>query len=262
MKVFAIGSFALIALAGYFANARAADDDWGNIKGRIVWDGDDIPVRKPIADIDKSTDKAHCHAKGKILDEKWVVNPKNKGLRWTFVWLADAKNPKAALPIHPDLKEIKVKEVFMDQPMCMFVPHALGMREGQVLVAKNSAPIAHNYKWTGSVLKGIQGNVLLPPNGTLPIKGLVADRLPVQIQCSIHPWMNGWVRVFNHPYFAVTDENGAFEIPKAPAGDYRLVIWHEEGFSGGAMGRTGQPIAIKAGGVTDLGSIKYKVPAN
>lgn len=264
MKRFAVVGFAIFALAGLFMQARGQDGNWSTLKGRIIWDGDKIPKQKPIADIMKNADKAHCLAKGDVLDEEWVVNPKNKGIRWTFVWLADAAKPKnSPQPVHPDLKQIKNKEVEIDQPMCKFVPHALGMREGQVLVAKNSSSITHNFKWQGSTAKGIAGNVIIPPNRKFPIKGLVAHHFPVLINCNVHTWMNGFVRVFDHPYFAVTDENGAFEMPKAPAGKYRLFIWHgPHGWSGGADGRNGQIITIKSGGATDLGNIKFKVSEN
>lgn len=265
MRRLAVVCFALFTLAGIFVHARADDDSWGTVKGRIVWDGDKIPARKPIADILKNADKNHCLAKGNILDEEWVVNPKNRGIQWTFVWLADKDFPKAkaAPPIHPDLKEIKAKDAVIDQPMCMFVPHAIGMREGQVLVAKNSSTVAHNFKWQGSTAKGIAGNVIIPPNGKFEIKNLVADRFPVLVNCNVHTWMKGYVRVFDHPYFAVTDENGAFEMPKAPAGKYRLMVWHgSAGWSNGAAGKNGQLIAIKAGAPTDLGELKFKIPAD
>ena len=105
------------------------------------------------------------------------------------------------------------------------------------------------------------GNVLLPPNTEKEIDDLKADRFPVSVECNIHPWMNGWVRVFNHPYFAVTDENGGFEFKDAPAGNWQLMIWHGSGgWLGGAKGKNGQPITIKAGGTTDLGSLVYVPP--
>ena len=136
------------------------------------------------------------------------------------------------------------------------------VREGQVLVAKNSAAIAHNFKWTGNPTTPNAGNnVLIAPGGSIDIKGLVADRLPVKIECNIHPWMNGWVRIFDHPYYAVTDADGAFEFKDAPAGDYRLMVWHGSGgWLGGAAGKTGKAITIKAGGVTDLGNLDYPPP--
>src|SRR5262245_54509247 len=231
---------------------------WGNVKGKILWGGGDIPKQAPINAVKGNPDEKACTMGGKmpVLDEKWVVNPKNKGLRYAFVWLTheDIKK-KDPLPTHPSLKEPKDKEVVMDQPMCAFLPHAIGMREGQILVAKNSAAINHNFKWTGNPTTANAGNnILIAAGNAFPIKGLVADRLPVKIECNIHPWMNGWVRVFDHPYYAVTDKDGAFEMKDAPAGKYRLMVWHGSGgWLGGAKGKNGQEINIKAGGVTDLG---------
>jgi hypothetical protein len=63
--------------------------------------------------------------------------------------------------------------------------------------------------------------------------------------------MTGYVRVFDHPYYAVTDKDGKFEIKNAPTGDYRIVYWHENGFRGGAEGRFGDEITIK-GPTTDV----------
>ena len=241
-------------------NSSAQEGGWGDVKGSIIWGGDKIPERLPL-DLKQNPDKAACLKDGNLLDETWVVNPKNKGLRYTFVWL-EAKDKEAKVPIHPSLKDIKDKKIIMDQPVCMFLPHAIGMREGQVLVAKNSARISHNFKWSGGTLN--QGNnVLLPPNTEREIDDLKAERSPVSIECNIHPWMRGWVRVFNHPYFAVTDENGAFEFKNAPAGDWQLVVWHGSGgWLGGAKGKNGQPITVKAGGTTDLKALAYPPPAN
>jgi hypothetical protein len=91
----------------------------------------------------------------------------------------------------------------------------------------------------------------------VPIPGLKADRLPVIIECNIHPWMRGYVRVYDHPYFALTGEDGKFELKDAPAGDYVMKIWHGgSGWLGGAAGRKGRPVTVKAGGATDLGGLK------
>jgi hypothetical protein len=96
---------ALLGLAN-LPDAVAQDGKWATIKGRIIWGGDKIPERQKIAIPDANADKQVCTKDGDIYDEKWVVNPKNKGLRYTFVWLApaDPKDKTATLPIHPDLK--------------------------------------------------------------------------------------------------------------------------------------------------------------
>jgi hypothetical protein len=232
--------------------------DWGTIKGQVVWGGDAVPDRKEIAGVNANQDKAHCLSKGPLLSEDWVINKKNKGIRYTFVWLAPAAIGKN-LPIHPKLKAVPDKKEEIDQPCCQFKPHATAIREGQELVAKNSAPVAHNVKWAGNPLKNPGNNVILPPGGSVTIKDLKADRFPIMVNCNIHPWMNARVGVFNHPYFAVTDEDGNFEIKDAPAGNFRLMVWHESaGWRGGAAGRNGQQITIKGGEVTDLGKLDLK----
>jgi hypothetical protein len=240
------------------ANPKSVDEgdkSWGTIKGQIVWDGGAIPEPK-VLNVNK--DQEHCLGKGPIVSEDWVINKNNKGVRWVFVWLAPEPGG-SALPIHPSLKDIPNKEVEMDQPQCAFIPHSLAMREGQVLVAKNSAPISHNVHYTGNPLKNPGGNNIIPPGGSFKIEGLKADRVPLMFECNIHPWMKARVGVFDHPYFAVTDENGNFEIKLAPAGSYRLKVYHDAvGWRNGAAGKNGEKIDIKGGGVTDVGKLGLK----
>jgi hypothetical protein len=246
----------VVALA---AQRATAENAWGTIKGQVIWGGDDIPKQMPIQKVNENKDGPDCLKanKGPILDEVYVVNPKNKGLRWVFVWLAPAK-PGQKLPIHPRLAGAPLMPAVIDQPCCRYEPHAFGIREGQEIIAKNSASMPHNVNWTGHPAVNPGNNIQVPPGAEFRIKGLVADRIAVQFQCNIHGWMKAWVRVFDHPYFAVTDENGNFEIKDAPAGDFRLLVWHETGFLGGAEGRTGRPIHIDADKVTDVGQLKFE----
>jgi hypothetical protein len=244
-------SLALVPSAG-----ADSPEGWSTIKGQIVWGGGAVPEHKTI-DVSNHQDKACCLAKGPVLSEDWVIDKDNKGIYWTYVWLAP-ESPSGKLPIHPDLEKIQEKEVIVDQPACQFVPHAVALRQGQALVAKNSAPVAHNVRWTGG-FKNPGNNLIVPSKGSHTISNLVADKYPIKLECNIHPWMSGWVRVFDHPYFAVTDADGKFEIKNAPAGKFRLFIWQESsGFRGGAAGRNGEEIIIKPGTVTDLGKLDLK----
>jgi hypothetical protein len=249
----------VVALLGTLPAARGEDaKQWGTLKGRVVWGGGDVPQRKPL-NVDK--DMGHCLSKGPLLSEEWVVNPKNKGVQWTFVWLDVEPKSKDRLPVHPNLQKIQQPNVTIDQPTCMFEPHCLGLRQGQNLVVKNSAPIPHNVNWAGNPLKNPGGNVLVPAGGQFVIQDLKADRFPLQVTCNIHPWMKARVGVFDHPYFAVTDADGNFEIKDAPAGNYRLKVYHESiGWRNGAAGKDGEKTAVKPGAVTDLGSLEIAPP--
>jgi hypothetical protein len=234
------------------ARAQNAAGGWGMIKGQVIFGGDQIPERQKLK-VDK--DKEHCLGEGDLYDETWVVRKKDKGVRDVFIWLEDPDNP---LPIHPNLQNPPKNDVSIDQPRCQFVPHALAMRKGQALLAKNSSPISHNFKYGGHPLVNPGGNFLMSAKcKPIPIKNLKADKLPVQVACNIHPWMQAWVRVFDHPYYAVTGEDGRFEIKLAPAGNFRLKVWHPgSGWLGGAKGRNGQAITINADQTTDVGQLK------
>jgi hypothetical protein len=258
----------VLALAGT-AGAAESPAGWGTVKGRVTYNGQaPAPVK---INVDK--DQAHCLSKGDIYSEEWVVNPKNNGVKWAFVWLEpvpDPANPakKQKMPINPALKEIKDKDIVLDQPCCKFEPHAFAMRQGQVLIAKNSAPIAHNVNWTGGA-KNPGNNVIVPPGQEVKIDDLVASPFPVSVSCNIHGWMKGWVRIFDHPYYAVTDEDGNYEIKGAPAGEYMLVVWHEgagwaemktEEVNGKKVRIHGHPITIKPDTVNDQGNLGIKQP--
>lgn len=237
----------LVALGMPGAQARpTAAEGWGTIKGRIVYDGS--PPTLPPLKVEKDSD--HCLSKGAMPDETWVVDPASKGVRWAAVFL---KAPKGKpLPIHASLKDPPAEPVTLDQPLCRFVPRTLALRLGQKLVAKNPDPIAHNI-----VLSGLSNTAnVTTPAGKDHTLSLEYEPDPIGVSCGAHPWMRGKIWVFKHPYFAVTDAQGRFEIKLAPAGLQQLVVWHEE--AGFLPSKSGQPIEVKADGVTDLGEIKVK----
>jgi plastocyanin len=233
----------------------AADEPegWGTVKGQIVFGPAAVPAPKGL-NVDKDQDT--CLAKSKnLFSQEWVINAKNKGVRWAYAWLTPLKNGEK-IPVHPDLAKAKLEKVEIDQPSCQFEPHAIAIRQGQVVVFKNGATINHNVNWSGgSINPG--SNISLPPGKSIEVGDLKASRIPVSVSCNIHGWMKGWIRVFDHPYFAVTNSDGEFEIKQAPAGKYRLVIWHE-GAGWGPGGKEGQEVEIKAKGTTDLGKVAVK----
>jgi plastocyanin len=164
------------------------------------------------------------------------------------VWLRpDNKEKDAKLTaeqIHPSDKARKAAMVAIDQPCCMFTPRITLARAGDTIVAKNSAPVAHNFSWSSA--NNGEHNPIIPAGGEHKIGPLNSEVSPIPYKCTIHPWMNGYVRVFDHPYNAITDDNGNFTLANAPQGKFRMVVWHEKsGFLGGRDGRFGTPIEIK-----------------
>jgi len=225
---------------------------WVTVKGQVVLPaGAAIPQRKPL--MVGGPNGPACLKNGPILDESAVVDPKTRGIKNVVVWLRpdNPDNPKAALApneIHPGDANRKPADVVIDQPCCVFEPRVTCARVGDTVVVKNPAAFVHNFFWVSENNGTFNVAVAANQQWRMP-NPLVAEAGPIEYKCTIHSWMNGYVRVFDHPYFAVTDEHGKFEIKNAPAGKYRIVYWHERvGFKGGRAGRFGDVIEITDGG--------------
>ena len=177
-------------------------------------------AKKPI---NVTANPEHCLSKGPLVPEDTIVNPKTRGIQNVVVWLRPAnKEREPKLPadaIHPDLAKEKVKAAthVIDQPCCQFVPRITVAREGDGLEVKNSAPVNHNVKWSAN--ENGEFNVNLAPGQSHKLPNpLKYERTQIPFECNVHPWMKGQVRVFDHPYFALTDADGKFKIKNAPAG--------------------------------------------
>src|SRR6185436_12124565 len=106
-------------------------------------------------------------------------------------------------------------------------PYVIGVRTGQTFMVKNSDATFHNVNANPKN----PGN--RPKNVAQPVKGMSSpfvfntSELFVQFQCNIHPWMFAYVGVVDHPWFAVTDQNGNFSLPAGlPPGQYTLAAVH------------------------------------
>ncbi|MFO0960737.1 MAG: hypothetical protein U0800_25425, partial [Isosphaeraceae bacterium] len=176
----------------------------------------------------------------------------SKGIRHGFAFLKGTglagKNPAAEKAL-----VAQDPEVVVDQKNCEFIPYATAVFAGQKVVFKSSDPVGHNLRYSG--FKNTPKNVVLPPNGQLEEK-LQGERLPMELKCDIHPWMKGWVLPLDHPFFAVTQADGSFEIKGVPAGKQTLVIWQELVGYANEEGSKGKEITVKADEVSDVGVIK------
>lgn len=246
----------LLALTASMTLSQAQDKgDWTTIKGQVI-------VSKPeeAKKIEVTNDKEHCLKDGPLTYENKIVNAKSKGLKNVIVWLRpDTKDRKDTFPkdkIKPELAKVAPKNHVIDQPCCQFVPRVLAARTGDTLEVKNSASVAHNTNYSGEPAF----NITIPAGKSHKVaEPLVAQSTPIPFKCDIHPWMAGRLRVFDHPYFAVTDADGKFEIKDAPAGKWRVVYWHEDGFHKGREGVIGETIEVK-GPTLELKPLDFEFP--
>ena len=146
-----------------------------------------------------------------------VVNPKNKGVHWTIVYLEQASGGPVQEKYDLEMGDPKKK--------CDFVQHVLAMAKNKNLSMKNTDPVLHN-PHTFNDKHATQFNVALSEKGQVTEKKIRAGGV-IQLQCDSHVHMNGWVLSLDHGFFALTDENGNFKLDNVPPGKYKLVAWHE-----------------------------------
>jgi hypothetical protein len=125
----------------------------------------------------------------------------------------------------------------------------------------NSDDIGHNCKIDTLVNPPI--NYTLPAKGKLEHRFLLAERLPVRVSCSIHPWMSAWLLIRDNPYMAVSDDNGKLVIRNLPVGTWSIQFWHEKAGYVSEVAQDGKKTEWKRGrleieikpGANDLGSV-------
>ena len=223
---------------------------WVTLQGKVVFpEGKAVPAAKQL---NVTADQGHCLGKGPLLDNTLLVNPKDRGVQHVWVYLRPDSDDRAAKfdpakEIAPPLQKAPEKTFDVDQPCCMFTPRVFAIRSGDFVNFKNSSPVTHNTKLDANPPSPSFNKTVTAGQSYKDPLPFVAQNSPITFSCSIHPWMEGKFMVFDHPYFAVTDENGNFEIKDCPAGKYRIVYRHEKGFHMGAAGNKGWQIEIKAG---------------
>lgn len=192
---------------------------WGSLKGRFVYDGTPPSSIK----LTPTKDLSVC-GKHELLNESLIVNPENKGIQNVVIFMYTKKGQTP--PIHDSFASTANDKVTLDNEFCRFNNHITVMRTTQTLMVRNLDAVGHNTKIDAVSNTAI--NPILAANGELEEQFPKAERLPVPVSCSIHPWMNGFLLVKDHPYVAVTNENGEFEIPNLPSGNWTFQVWQEK----------------------------------
>jgi hypothetical protein len=219
-----------VLIAGGTAGADQSDaaaptgTGWATLRGQFVYvDDGSPPSRKPY---NVTKEPEICAPGGHApLQEKLVVAEGSRGIKDVAIYLREASR------VHESAQP-KTEPVVFDQKVCVFLTHVLGVSVGQPIEIKNSDPTGHNTKIEG---RANTFNQTIPANGSIPFTPQREETAPAPVSCSIHPWMSAYILPRKNGYFAVTDEDGNFELPNLPAGEpIELQVWHE---SGGAPGQ-------------------------
>lgn len=131
------------------------------------------------------------------------------------IWLEGSKLPP----------EIPKGKVVLDQRNLVFSPHVLAVRVGTTVVFPNNDRVFHN---VFSFRDGKIFDLGLYPVGS--VQQVTFDHVGLsRIFCNIHPNMAAYIMVVDSPYFAVTNESGAFTIGSVAAGSYTYRAWRAGG---------------------------------
>lgn len=224
-------------------------EGYGDVRGRFVLDGPALSLSQLVDVGGKGAKDADICGVSGVPDESIVVDENGNVAN---VVLFPLEKPKA---IHPELVAPPKTPVVFDTKGCRFVPHILSVRVGQPIIQTSHDTCAHNtsawfvnnYGWSFAV----------PPNDR---KGTTitlnkAEPLPIPVRCDIHPYMQSYWLINDHPYTAVSAADGTFAIEQLPEGVHTFRIWQE---TAGYLDRDFE-IEIKAGQVLDLGDMKLKM---
>lgn len=185
----------------------------GSITGSIRFVGKK-PARKLI---DMSSDPACVEAHhGKAYDESLVVSS-NGSLGNAFVYIEKGLEGKNF--------EVPSTPVTIDQRGCWFRPRVLGVQTGQVLQVVNSDPVTHNIHPMAEANR--EWNHSQGPGDAPLSRKFLKPEIMIKVKCNIHSWMHAFIGVVEHPYFAVSKDDGSFEINNLPPGTYTLAVWQE-----------------------------------
>ena len=160
---------------------------------------------------------------------------------------------------------------------CRFKPFLTVVRDKERVEVVNMDPVMHDIQAyeTSELGPRILFNVPLPMNPLHPrqvsmaaqyhrhlpgepmkqVVHMTKDRRVFVMQCGFHAYMESWGLAVDHPYYAVTDQEGRFEIDGIPPGTYHVTVWHPQ--IGGAKA---YKVTIEPGGHAIL-DVKLGAPS-
>src|SRR5688572_11111378 len=203
----------------------------GNVRGRVAIEGA-VPQNPPLKlGGDRVCEKAHP---GGTTAETLVSE--NGALGNVFVYVKDG--------LGQYYFDAPTEAVKLDQRGCMYHPHVFGVRVGQNVEIVNSDTTAHNVHALPTVNQ--EFNFSQQIQNQKDSRFFMAPEVMVRFKCDMHNWMSAFAGVLEHPYFAVTEPGGRFELKQLPPGTYTIEAWHEK------LGTQTQRITVADKGSVDV----------
>ncbi len=201
--------------------------DGGTVRGTVRYGGV-VPEARTVS---VTEDTATCGASRQVQS---VLVGSQGGLADAVVSLVDITRGAASVPAMPPT---------LDQRDCTFTPHVLLTTTGGTVRVLNSDPLTHNVHTAAFDNRSANRT---QPAGLHVVELSFDAPEKVKVKCDLHPWMNAWIVVTDHPYHAVTDEAGVFVLSNIPPGSYTMEVWHE------TLGARSQTVTVVAGEIHDM----------
>ena len=190
----------------------------GDIQGKITFDGKAPKMKSLRMDADPV-----CVANNEVAPRReWLILDENNGLKNVLVFVKES-SAGSSLAGEFNLPE---NPAVIDQNGCIYVPHVLGVMVGQKLDILNSDGTLHNIHALPKINK--EFNNAMPRSKKRMTVQFDKSEAPFKIKCDVHPWMGAFIGVFDHPYFAVTGDDGSYVISGLEPGVYVIEAWHEK----------------------------------
>ena len=184
----------------------------GTITGTVKWSGPQPRGLNVAVNKDPEVCDPESHKEKNL--ERLVVGP-DGGVANTIVYIKNISHGKAM--------NLPAPRRSLNQKDCRYEPHILLVPQTAELAMKSSDAVLHTVHMDGAA----SFNVPFPFTDRVITKNMDAPGL-VNLRCNGgHVWMNAEMMVVPHPYYAVSDQNGRFELTDVPPGDYEVVAWHE-----------------------------------
>jgi hypothetical protein len=208
-----------------------AVSDPGSIRGVIRLDR--VPA---MHDTTLSGDEASVC--GTRIPDRSVLHA-GRDLQGALVWVSDAREGR---PLTRD------RRADLAIVRCQFVPRMLALVQGTTInLQSKDATVHHTHFYSESEGELLSRMLTVDRWAVVPSARIAAQPGLVRVRLSRHPYVRGFVAVFDHPYFAVTNRYGRFTIAGLPAGTYHVRVWHER-----ADSVIEQPVTVQPGRASTL----------
>jgi plastocyanin len=218
--------FFIVGIAALCA-AAATSVSAATLKGNVRYAGARVEKKTVPVTIDQ-------YLCGKEKEAGDLVLSSTSGIRNVVVSLhgvpAGSKAPANGAPVK------------MDQKQCVFVPRVVVVPVGGTVEFLNSDRLLHNVRGSGK--ENPPFNRAQPHARTISIVFKSPEIL--RVDCDLHSWMRGWIVVAEHPFYAVTNEEGEFVFENVPPGKYKLQAWQE------TLGRASQEVTVAGEGTQTI----------